>query len=146
MAALSLVVGFGKAVGLGKAPCCCGSLPLQPGLGFRVEPFGSRLTTLANIKRTALLANFPNPLNPETWIPYQLAEPANVQIRIYDVAGHLVRTLDLGAKPAGSYLSRNGAAYWDGRNKVGEAVGSGMYFYTLEAGDYRTTRRMTVVQ
>ena len=116
------------------------------GVGVQVEPFGSRLTTLANIKRTALLANFPNPLNPETWIPYQLAESANVQIRIYDVAGHLVRTLDLGAKPAGSYLSRSGAAYWDGRNKVGEAVVSGVYFYTLETGDYRTTRRLTVAR
>lgn len=98
------------------------------------------------VKQTALLANFPNPLNPETWIPYQLAESANVQIHIYDVAGHLVRTLDLGTKLAGSYLARESAAYWDGRNKMGEAVGSGAYFYALETGDYRTTRRMTVVK
>ena len=98
------------------------------------------------VKRTRLLANFPNPFNPETWIPYQLGEAAHVQIRIYDVAGHLVRTLDLGTKPACSYLSRESAAYWDGRNDVGETVSSGVYFYTLEAGDYRTTRRMTVVR
>ena len=101
---------------------------------------------LGTVKRTALLANFPNPLNPETWIPYQLTESAHVRIRIYDVVGHLIRTLDLGTQLAGSYLSREGAAYWDGRNDMSEAVGSGMYFYTLEAGDYRTTRRMTVVR
>ena len=101
---------------------------------------------LGEVKRTTLLANFPNPLNPETWIPYQLAEAAHVRIRIYDVAGHLVRMLDLGTKLAGSYLSREEAAYWDGRNNIGETVGSGVYFYTLETGDYRTTRRMTVVR
>ena len=69
-----------------------------------------------------------------------------MQIRIYDVAGHLVRTLDLGTKPAGNYLSREQAAYWDGRNDMGEVVSSGVYFYTLEAGDYQTTRQMTVVR
>ena len=101
---------------------------------------------LGEVKQTTLLANFPNPLNPETWIPYQLTEAAHVQIRIYDVAGHLVRELDLGTKLAGSYLSRESAAYWDGRNDIGGAVSSGVYFYTLEAGDYRRTRRMTVVR
>ena len=101
---------------------------------------------LGVIKQTALSQNFPNPLNPETWIPYQLAETAHVQIRIYDVAGHLVRELDLGTKFADSYLSREQAAYWDGRNDMGESVSSGVYFYTLEAGDYRRTRRMIVVR
>ena len=101
---------------------------------------------LGEVKRTTLLANFPNPLNPETWIPYQLAEPAHVRIRIYDVAGHLVRELDFGEQPAGTYLSRQRAAYWDGRNDMGEVVSSGVYFYTLEAGDYRTTRRMAVIR
>ena len=95
---------------------------------------------------TKLLPNYPNPFNPETWIPYQLAEAAHVQIRIYDIAGSLVRRLDLGTKLASSYLSREGAAYWDGRNNIGETVSSGVYFYTLEAGDYRTTRRLTVVR
>ena len=98
------------------------------------------------VKQTALLPNFPNPFNPETWIPYHLAEAAHVRIRIYDVAGHLVRTLDLGTKLARSYLSREQAAYWDGRSDMGESVSSGVYFYTLEAGDYRRTRRMTVVR
>ncbi len=101
---------------------------------------------LGEVKRTALLANFPNPLNPETWIPYQLTEAAHVRIRIYDVAGQLVRTLDLGEQSAGAYLSRQRAAYWDGRNHIGEEVSSGIYFYTLDAGNYRRTRRMTVVR
>ena len=93
-----------------------------------------------------LYQNYPNPFNPETWLPYQLTEAAHVQIRIYDVAGHLVRTLDLGTKLATRYLSREQAAYWDGRNDMGEEVSSGVYFYTLEAGDYQRTRRMTVVR
>ena len=99
---------------------------------FHIEP---------PVIETQLLPNYPNPFNPETWIPYQL-----VQIRIYEVAGQLVRTLDLGTKPAGSYLSRESAAYWDGRNDMGETIGSGVYFYTLNAGDYQRTRRMTVVR
>ena len=99
-----------------------------------------------SITETKLLPNYPNPFNPETWIPYQLAEAARVQIRIYDVVGHLVRELDLGTKLAGSYLSKPQAAYWDGGNDMGEAVSSGVYFYTLEAGDYRRTRRMIVAR
>ena len=111
---------------------------------FQLEP---------SVTETKLLPNYPNPFNPETWIPYQLSEAAHVRIHIYDVAGHLVRTLDLGTKLARSYLSREQAAYWDGRNEMGEGVSSGVYFYTLEvivssdgkfaAGDYQRTRRMT---
>ena len=98
------------------------------------------------ITETKLLPNYPNPFNPETWIPYQLAESAYVKIHIYDVAGYLVRTLDLGTKPAGNYMSREQAAYWDGRNDMGEGISSGVYFYTLIAGDYQTTRRMIVAR
>ena len=98
------------------------------------------------ITETKLLPNYPNPFNPETWIPYQLAKAAYVKIHIYDVAGHLVRTLDLGTKAASSYLSRDQAAYWDGRNDMGEGVSSGVYFYTLATGDYQTTRRMIVAR
>ena len=93
-----------------------------------------------------MLSNYPNPFNSETWIPYQLAEVAHVWIRIYDIAGHLIRRLDLGTKLASSYLSKSQAAYWDGGNDMGEAVSSGVYFYTLEAGDYRRTRRMIVAR
>ncbi|MDE0684939.1 MAG: T9SS type A sorting domain-containing protein, partial [Candidatus Poribacteria bacterium] len=95
-------------------------------------------------KETALLANYPNPFNPETWIPYQLAKPADVTLRIYTVDGTLVRTLSLGHKAIGTYQSRNRAAYWDGRNAFGEPVASGVYFYTLTAGDFTVTRKMLI--
>ena len=107
---------------------------------------GKQPTLWGRIRGNALLPNFPNPFNPETWIPYQLAETTHVRIRIYDVFGHLVRELDLGEQPAGDYLARQRAAYWDGRNDMGETVSSGAYFYTLEAGDYQRTRRMSVVR
>lgn len=100
-----------------------------------------RLRTLAP-QRTALFANYPNPFNPETWIPYQLAVPADVSISIYAANGQLVRTLSLGHQPVGLYESRSRAAYWDGRNTLGESVASGVYFYTLTAGDFTATRRM----
>ena len=95
---------------------------------------------------TALLVNYPNPFNPETWIPYQLATRADVQIRIYATSGVLVRTLDLGHQPAGLYHKRNRAAYWDGKNEIGESVASGVYFYTLTAGDFTRTRKMLITK
>ena len=93
---------------------------------------------------TALLTNFPNPFNPETWIPYQLAEPAEVTLTIYDVRGVVVRRLDLGQQLAGVYHSRSRAIHWDGRNGVGEKVASGLYFYTLTAGDFTATRKLLI--
>ena len=95
-------------------------------------------------EETMLLANYPNPFNPETWIPYQVSKPAEVTLRIYSVNGILVRTLALGQTPAGIYQSRSRAAYWDGRNDVGESVASGIYFYTLTAGDFTATRKMLI--
>ena len=95
---------------------------------------------------TALHANYPNPFNPETWIPYQLREAADVQISIYDPRGVLVRQLSLGYQVAGQYVSRSRAAHWDGRNEVGEPVASGLYFYTLTAGDFSATRKMLIVK
>ena len=95
-------------------------------------------------KETALLPNYPNPFNPETWIPYQLAEPSDVTVSIYAADGRLVRTLDLGHQPVGLYESRSRAAYWDGRNAFGEPVASGVYFYTLTAGDFTATRKMLI--
>ncbi len=103
-----------------------------------------RLLALLTPEETALLANYPNPFNPETWIPYQLAEPATVTLHIYTVSGALVRTLDLGHQPAGVYQQRTRAAYWDGRNQLGEPVASGVYFYTLTAGDFTATRKMLI--
>ena len=95
-------------------------------------------------KETALLANYPNPFNPETWIPYQLSRDADVTLRIYAVNGALVRTLALGHQPAGIYQTRSRAAYWDGKNAFGEPVASGVYFYTITAGDFSATRKMLI--
>ena len=95
-------------------------------------------------KETELLANYPNPFNPETWIPYQLAIPADVSISIYAADGKLVRMLNLGHQPVGIYHQRSRAAYWDGRNAQGEPVASGVYFYTLKAGDFTATRKMLI--
>lgn len=97
-------------------------------------------------KETKLLANYPNPFNPETWIPYHLAKAADVQITIYDIKGSVVRQLDLGQKAAGNHTVRSRAAHWDGRNNDGEKVASGIYFYQLRAGDYKHTRRMLIVK
>ena len=102
--------------------------------------------TLAEIRpdETVLFANYPNPFNPETWIPYQLAGSSEVTLHIYDVRGRMVRHLQLGPQPAGIYESRSRSAYWDGRNSLGEPVASGVYFYTLTAGDFTATRKMLI--
>ena len=95
---------------------------------------------------TLLAQNFPNPFNPETWIPYQLSAATEVKIDIYSVSGHLVRSLDLGWQPTGSYMTPSSAAYWDGKNAVGERVASGIYFYTLQTSDFAATRRMVILK
>ena len=97
-------------------------------------------------KRTALLPNYPNPFNPETWIPFQLAEDADVVIRIYDMTGKLVRTLNMGYLRAGYYTSRSSAAYWDGRNEMGEKVASGIYVYQMVVGGREFVRRMVILK
>ena len=97
-------------------------------------------------KETALLPNYPNPFNPETWIPYQLATSADVTISIYAVDGTHIRTLDVGHQPIGIYQARSRAAYWDGKNAVGESMASGVYFYTLTAGDFSATRKMLITK
>ena len=106
----------------------------------KLEQLLARLTP----KKTALLANYPNPFNPETWIPYQLAKPAEVTVSIHSADGKLVRTLALGQRSAGIYQTKGRAAYWDGRNAQGELVASGVYFYTLRAGDFIATKKMVI--
>ena len=103
------------------------------------------LTTLSPLQ-TVLLANYPNPFNPETWIPYQLAAAADVSLTIYTADGQRVRKLSLGHKPAGIYESKSRAAYWNGKNNNGEFVASGLYFYTLTAGDFTATRKMLIMK
>ena len=94
----------------------------------------------------ALSQNYSNPFNPDTWIPYQLAEDVDVTIRIYNASGQLVRTLDLGHKTAGFYTTKGKAAYWDGRNERGEEVTSGVYFIVMRAGEFTATRKMLMLK
>ena len=93
---------------------------------------------------TQLLPNYPNPFNPETWIPYQLAKSSDVNISIYAVDGKIVRNLNLGYQQAGIYESRSRAAYWDGKNEIGEQVASGVYFFTFSSKDFTDTRKMLI--
>ena len=116
-----------------------GSIAFQQGIANLERLLASLIP-----RETQLLANYPNPFNPETWIPYQLATDADVQIRIYATSGALIRTLDLGHQPAGRYQDRSRAGYWDGKNEIGESVASGVYFYTLTAGDFTGTGKMLI--
>ena len=118
-----------------------GSLAFKQG----IENLENLLASLIP-EETALLANYPNPFNPETWIPYQLAEPAAVTLTIYDMSGKVVRRLAVGHQAAGIYRSRSRAVYWDGRNQLGEPLASGLYFYTLTAGEFTETRRMLILK
>ena len=118
-----------------------GSLVFKQGIEFLENLLASLIP-----KETALLHNYPNPFNPETWIPYQLAESAEVTLMIYDMNGQIVRRLAVGHQAAGMYRSRSHAAYWDGRNQLGEPVASGLYFYTLTADEFTATRRMLILK
>lgn len=122
---------------------------------LRVEDDGSAIFDLgiANLEallasiipsETRLLLNYPNPFNPETWIPYQLAEATEVTVMIHAMNGSLIRMIELGHQAAGTYKSKSQAAYWDGRNELGEQVASGLYFYTLTAGDFSATGKMLI--
>ena len=104
--------------------------------------------TLADVipKENRVYPNYPNPFNPETWIPYQLKEPAFVTLRIYNPKGKLVRILTVGHKGAGTYLNRNRAAYWDGKNEHGEQVASGLYFYAMNAGRFTAVRKFVILK
>ena len=101
---------------------------------------------LALPKQSALLQNYPNPFNPETWLPYQLAQDADVTISIYNIKGQLIRTLHLGSKNAGVYTTKDRAAYWNGRDSSSQPVASSAYFYTLQTGEFRSTRKMVIVK
>ena len=122
---------------------------LHTGEGMRqaVEPSGKLPGTWGKVKKTELLQNYPNPFNPETWIPYQLAKNSSVVIKIHTSSGQLVRTLELGDKLAGLYTEKTYAAHWDGTNESGEPVASGVYFYTIQAGDeFTETKKMVVAR
>ena len=114
---------------------------LQSGIRFLEQ-----LLSVLVPKETELLPNYPNPFNPETWIPYRLAEDAFVTLVIYDQRGSVVRRFNVGHQTASVYESRSQAIYWDGRNEVGDRVASGIYFYTLTAGDYSATRKLVILK
>ena len=129
-----------------------GNAELQP-LSVKVTPehlanavLSVRLDGIGQPEQNLLLQNYPNPFNPETWIPYQLSEDSPVSISIYDTTGKLVRTLSLGFQSAGFYNSQGRAAYWDGRNALGERVASGIYFYQLTTPSFQQTRRLVIVK
>ena len=140
LATITFEVAAVKASTLGLS-----NVLLTDGTGKSSTPqtAGTQITALLP-QAIALLPNFPNPFNPETWLPYQLSAPADVTISIYAADGQLVRTLALGHQPAGTYHSRSRAAYWDGKNALGEPVASGLYFYTLTAGEFTQTRKMLI--
>ena len=108
--------------------------------------FLEQLLMVLTPEETVLLPNYPNPFNPETWIPYQLANPSDVQIVLYDTRGIAIRHLTLGHQPAGYYTTRNQAAYWDGRNDLGEHVATGVYFYQLQADNMSLLHKMTILK
>ena len=122
-------------------------------LSFKVTPedlanafLSVKFDEIGQPHQNKLLQNYPNPFNPETWIPYQLSEDSPVSVSIYDTTGKLVRTLSLGFQSAGFYNSRERAAYWDGKNTLGERVASGVYFYQLETPSFHQTRRLVILK
>ena len=155
-----------RAPGATEAPPIVGNLKLNAAQMARIEAqidlllatgdrspaairtliYLQQLLTTARPEETRLLTNYPNPFNPETWLPYQLSTGSDVRITIYDMSGKVVRRLVLGYQSAGYYTSRSRAAYWDGRNAQGESVASGLYFYTFTAGDFTATRKMLIVK
>ena len=113
---------------------------------MRVLVYLQQLLVTARPEKTQLLANYPNPFNPETWIPYELATDTNVKITIYNTQGVVIRSLQFGQQSAGYYVGRDRAAYWDGRNALGEQVASGLYFYQLETDEMSSMRKMVILK
>ena len=113
---------------------------------LRTLVYLQQLLVTARPEKTQLLANYPNPFNPETWIPYELATDTNVRITIYNAQGVVIRTLWLGQQSAGYYTDRERAAYWDGRNALGEQVASGIYFYQFETDEMSSMRKMVILK
>jgi hypothetical protein len=123
-----------------------GDISATPVLNPKVQVQKPQVSVIDVPRETRVLQNFPNPFNPETWIPFELAEAANVKIEIYDMTGRLVHTLDLGYRSAGYYVNQSAAAYWNGHNFSGERVASGLYFYRLISGERSAVRRMLILK
>jgi len=131
-------------------------ISVEEGNPAAVQPYGRHILTWGKAKQddggfgadhTSVLGqNYPNPFNPETWIPYRLAESGEVVIAIHDSVGRLVRNLDIGYRELGTYISRDKAAHWDGKNDDGEYVSSGVYFYCIQAEGFSSTRKMLMLK
>ena len=113
---------------------------------MRTLVYLQQLLVTARPEKTQLLANYPNPFNPETWIPYELATDTDVRLTIYNTQGVVIRSMPLGHQSAGYYTGRDRAAYWDGRNALGEQVASGLYFYQLETDEMSLMRKMVILK
>ena len=113
---------------------------------LRTLVYMQQLLVTARPEKTQLFANYPNPFNPETWLPYELATDTHVKITIYNTQGVVIRTLQFGHQSAGYYTERDRAAYWDGRNALGEQVASGLYFYQLETDEMSSMRKMVILK
>jgi len=120
------------------------SVHFKTGAELKSKPF--TVTVLPGIEKTVLLQNYPNPFNPDTWIPYELDSESDVKIDIYNVNGHLVKTIHLGAQPRGRYISKGKSARWDGRTNLGERAANGVYFYIMRAGKFTATRKMVILK
>jgi len=120
------------------------SVHFKTGAELKSEPF--TVTVLPGIKNTVLLQNYPNPFNPDTWIPYELDSESDVTIDIYNVNGHLVKTIHLGNQSRGRYISKGKSARWDGRTNLGERAANGVYFYIMRAGKFTATRKMVILK
>ncbi|MBN2015912.1 T9SS type A sorting domain-containing protein [Candidatus Dojkabacteria bacterium] len=138
--ALTLSVGDTEAVLMGQT---YNGTPIRGTGTVRIVPPEAAPAKPADF---ALLQNYPNSFNPDTWIPYQLAQDTDVLVRIYDATGNLVRTLNIGHKATGFYTTKEKAAYWDGKNEAGEQVASGIYFYSIQAGDFTATKKMVITR
>ena len=114
--------------------------------GDRISVSSKSLKPIEKSFHFELSQNYPNPFNPETWIPYHLSVDSQVEISIYNSTGKLIRQLEVGWQPAGNYQDKDQSAYWDGRNKLGEPVASGVYFYTIRSGKYSDTRKMLLMK
>ena len=146
MAGLSQPAANGSLVNLSIDAASADAIKQLEIVEFKLNGGRSRAEVENLPKAFALMPNYPNPFNPETWIPYQLTVPAKVTVSIYNLNGQIVRRLELGTRMPGSYVNRSKAAYWDGRNESGEMVSSGIYFYQLQAGRDAAVRKMVIVK
>ena len=114
--------------------------------GMPIEKIPPPLQSAADVLHTRLLQNYPDPFNPETWIPYELADDSEVTITIYDSSGNQVRQINVGKQSKGQYVDKAKAVHWDGKNNNGESVASGVYFYTMTADNFSQTKRLVILK